>query len=79
VPIAMGTTALIKAASGGYEGCVRMLMDRGANLLEESWYGTALHFAAEAGEFSTIAELLSSGLDVDTRDRHGRTALHCAT
>lgn len=79
VPTAMGTIALIKVASGGHEGCVRMLMDRGANLLEESWYGTALHCAAEAGEVSTIAELLSSGLDVDTRDRHGRTALQCAT
>lgn len=77
-PTAMGTTALIKAASGGHEGCVRMLVDRGADLTKENWYGPALHCAAEAGMVSTIEELLSSGLDVDLRDHYGRTALQCA-
>lgn len=78
-PTAMGTTALIKAASGGHKGCVRMLMDRGADLTKENWYGPALHCAAEAGWVSTIEELLSCGLDVDLRDHYGRTALQCAT
>ena len=79
MPTVMGTTALIKAASGGHESCVRMLMDRGADMMKENWYGTALHCAAEAGRVSIIEELLSRGLDVDHRDHHGRTALQCAT
>lgn len=78
LPTEMGTTALVKAAAGGHEGCVRMLMGRGADLMKENWYGPALHCAAEAGEVSTIEEVLSSGLDVDLRDHHGRTAFQCA-
>lgn len=78
-PTVMGTTALIKAASGGHEACVRMLMSRGADLTKENWYGPALHCAAEAGQVSIIEEMLSSGLEVDLLDHHGRTALQCAT
>ena len=47
--------------------------------MKENWYGPALHCAAEAGEVLTIEEVLSSGLDVDLRDHHGRTAFQCAT
>jgi len=78
VPTAMGTTALIKAAAGGHEGCVQMLMGRGADLIKENSYGPALHCAAEAGEVSTIEEILSSGLDVDLLDHYERTAFQCA-
>lgn len=76
---AMGTTPLIKAAAGGHRGCVRMLMDRGADPSKENWYGPSLHCAAEAGAFCTIEELLLRGVDVDLKDSHGRTALDCAT
>lgn len=75
----MGTTPLIKAAAGGHGDCTRMLIIGGADTMKENWYGPALHCAAEAGKTSTIKELLSSGIDVDSKDHHGRTALHCAT
>ena len=76
---AIGTTALIKAAAGGYADFVDMLLEAGADALKENWYGTALHCAAEAGKVSTIDKLLDYGVDVNVRDRRGRTALHCAT
>ena len=75
----MGTTALIEAAASGHRDFVRMLLDRNADLTKENWYGTALHCAAEAGKAESISELLSCGLDVDTRDASGRTPLHCAS
>ena len=65
----MGTTALIEAAAGGHEGCVRMLLERGSDLTHENWYGTALHCAAEAGEVTSINALLSTTFDVDFKDR----------
>ena len=75
----MGTTALIKAAAGGHQQFTEMLLKMQADRTKENWYGTALHCAAEAGQVSTILTLLETGLDVDIRDRRGRTSLHCAT
>ena len=75
----MGTTALIKAAAGGHKTFTQMLLTMQVDLTKENWYGTALHCAAEAGMVVTMVELLGSGLDVDIRDRRGRTSLHCAT
>ena len=75
----IGTTALIKAAAEGQNSFVRMLVNKGADLSKENWYGTALHCAAEAGEVTTILEILATGFDVNTRDSRGRSSLHCAT
>ena len=75
----MGTTALIKAAAGGHKQFTEMLLGMQADPTKENWYGMALHCAAEAGQVSTIITLLETGLDVDIRDRRGRTSLHCAT
>lgn len=75
----MGATALIEAAARGHRALIRLLLDKGADASKQNWYGTALHCAAESGELISISELLSTGLDVDMRDRDGRTALHCAT
>lgn len=36
LPTEMGTTALIKSAAGGHGECVRMLLDRGADVTKES-------------------------------------------
>ena len=75
----IGTTALIQAASNGHISFMRMLLGYGADSLKENWYGNALHCAAEAGRVEALLELLQSGLEVNIRDRRGRTALHCAT
>lgn len=75
----MGTTPLIKAAASGNVGFMQMLLGLGADSLGESWYGNAMHCAAEAGRVEALLELLQNGLDVNIRDRRGRTALHCAT
>lgn len=78
-PTEMGTTPLIKSAAGGHGECIRMLLDRGADVTKENWYGPALHCAAEAGAITSINMLLSMNVDVNTKDHHGRTALYCAT
>lgn len=75
----IGTTPLIKAVSFGHKVVTQMLLQNGADVSKENWYGTALHCAAHAGERETILELLHSGVDVDIRDRDGCTPLHCAT
>ena len=75
----IGTTPLIKASSFGHKVVTQMLLQKGADVSRENWYGTALHCAADSGETETILELLHSGVDVDIRDSQGRTPLHCAT
>ena len=37
-----------------------------------------LFMAAESGKVSSIIELLGTEIDVNARDRHGRTPLECA-
>ena len=75
----IGTTPLIKAASFGHKVVTQMLLQNGADVSRENWYGTALHCAAHAGEKETMLELLRSGVDVDIRNSEGCTPLHCAT
>ena len=74
----IGTTALIRAASSGHVGLVKLLMSRGADPTKANWYGSALHCAAEAGQCESIRFLLDSGMNIDLRDDFGRTPLHCA-
>ncbi|KAL8754351.1 MAG: hypothetical protein Q9184_005137 [Pyrenodesmia sp. 2 TL-2023] len=78
-PTRMGTTALIKAASCGFPDLVRLLISRNADPTRQNWYGTALHCACEAGQIGTIQALLDTGVDVNSRDHHGRLPLSCAT
>ena len=75
----MGTTALIAAASYGHKGLIKMLLERGANVQMENWYGTALHCAAESGKVKALLDVLPLDFDIDVRNAYGRTALHCAT
>ncbi len=75
----MGTTPLIVAAANGHKTFIRMLLDKGVDLVNEDWYGSALHCAAESGKLVGISELLSTGINVDLKDSHGCTPLHCAT
>ena len=75
----IGTTPLIIASAFGHKVVTQMLLQKGADVLSENWYGTALHCAAHSGENETILELLNNGVDVDITDSGGRTPLHCAT
>lgn len=75
----IGTTALMKAASYGHERFIRLLLSNRADPTRENWYGTALHAAAEAGHVSAILELVKAGVDVNIKQRGGRSPLHCAT
>ena len=79
VATSIGTTALMKAASYGHERLIRLFLSRKADPTKENWYGTALHAAADAGQVSSILELVKAGVDVDIRGRQGRSPLHCAT
>lgn len=76
---AIGTTALIRAASSGHVDLAKFLMSRGADPMKANWYGTALHCAAEAGQCESIRLLLNGGMNIDSRDSFGRTPLHCAS
>ncbi|KAL4971555.1 ankyrin repeat-containing domain protein [Aspergillus desertorum] len=73
----IGTTALIKAASNGQARIVRALLQKGADLSLENWYGNALHCAAEDGHSNTIRQLVSSGMSPNVRSRIGRHPLDC--
>jgi len=59
-------TALHKAAWRNREACVRLLLERGADVRIRD-YGdnaTALHFAAEAADFAIVQALVEAGSDV---------------
>lgn len=73
----MGSTALIKAASGGHVSIVRILLQKGANPYLENWYGNALHCAAEAGYSGTICELIRYGMSVNACQYYDRIPIHC--
>ncbi len=74
----IGTTPLILAASRGHLQLVWMLLDAGADVSLENWYGSALHCAAEAGQCDTIEELLPHVADIDIESCGGQTPLFCA-
>jgi ankyrin repeat protein len=61
-----GRTALHLAAWRNQQACVRLLLERGANVRLRD-YGDnayALHFAAESGDFETVRMLVEAGADV---------------
>ena len=69
-----GGTAVAAAAQGGHQEIVRYLSGRGAALASEA-DGNALIVAAQAGKIDTVRMLLDKGMDVDARNKQGRTAL----
>ena len=67
------------ASALGHKVVTQLLLQNGADVSRENWYGTALHCAAHSGEIQTILEFLHKGVDVDIRNSRGHTPLHCAT
>jgi len=73
---AEGVTALIEAARGGCDACVRLLLDRGADVNARSNAGvSALHFAAFKGNAAMVKALLEAGAPVNIGDDRGLTPL----
>ncbi|KAJ6789664.1 hypothetical protein PWT90_08678 [Aphanocladium album] len=77
-PTLMGTTPIIKAASSGHDGIVKLLLERGADPRLKNWYGDALQCAAEAGKCSTIRELVEWGMDPNGENDGIQSPLRCA-
>jgi ankyrin repeat protein len=72
-------TALHLAARGGHEILAKILLERGADIDEESSTGeTALFMAVKAGHGAVAKLLLEGGASVQEKSGQGRTALHVA-
>jgi hypothetical protein len=74
-----GWTALHHAAYHDQIPCIRLLVERNANV-EAVAEGECvpLHMAATQGSVEAVALLVDAGADVDTPDETGATALHYA-
>ena len=72
-----GETSLTYAAQEGHTDCVRLLLQRGADVNKPSGCrSTAAHYAAERGHSETLLALLdNAGCDVDARGIWGMTPL----
>lgn len=74
-----GRTALMYAASCGYEDVLRQLLAAGADMSQGDSVGmTPLHKAAETGHLSIVDLLLDAKADFGIQDGASRTALHLA-
>ena len=72
-------TALHKAASGGYNDIVQLLLSKGASIEAPNYYNhTPLHHAAWCGHTSTVELLLSKGASIEAMDKDNDTPLHLA-
>ena len=61
-----GATALHKAASGGYNDIVQLLLSKGASIeVVDKYNNTPLHLAAWKGYTSTVELLLSKGASIE--------------
>lgn len=76
-----GWTPLLHAAANGYDGIIRKLLAKGANIEAKSYWGdreTALHCAALEGQEAAVRVLLEKGAELDTKAQSRSTALHFA-
>ena len=72
-------TALHKAASGGYNDIVQLLLSKGASIeATNTRNNTPLSLAVRYGQTSTVGLLLSKGASIDVTDKNNNTPLHCA-
>ena len=73
-----GNTALMEAASYGYEKGVQVLLNAAADINIQISFGTALHYAAERGHLAVSKMLLASGARASLTDSNGDTPLNVA-
>ena len=59
------------AALRGHIDIVRLLLDQGVSIEQESWFGTTLRAACLGGHLSTVQILLQRGADVNKSSREG--------
>lgn len=72
----MDTSTLIEAAAAGNLDKLRRALDAGEDPHAELPSGrTALHLAVSTGRSDIACALLFAGLDVETRDGFGRSAI----
>ncbi len=76
---ASSSGALEKAAAGGFEDTVGVLIDYGADVgVRRRRKRTALHAASSGGHLETVRMLLSKGADPEIKDDDGKTAVQLA-
>jgi ankyrin repeat domain-containing protein 50 len=76
-----GKTPLMVSAEGGDDTTVQLLLGANANINskdEDSYGGTALHWAAKNGHEAVVKQLLEAKCYDPDVDNYGRTALHWA-
>ena len=74
-----GSTALHKAACGGYNDIVQLLLMKGASIQAMNHLNdTSLHLAARNGHHSTVELLLAKGASVEAVNNDNNTPLHLA-
>ncbi|KAK2014320.1 ankyrin repeat protein, partial [Colletotrichum eremochloae] len=73
-----GKSPLSIASEKGYNGIVRLLLDKGANLsMKSNDRGrTALHSASNNGHLEVVKLLLFHRAGINAGDQAGQTALH---
>ncbi|KAK7750054.1 hypothetical protein SLS62_008047 [Diatrype stigma] len=72
--------AIHQASANGFEGIVRKLLERGANIdLPDHSSQTALHIAAGCGQERVVQTLIEKGAKIELPDAEGRTPLHYAS
>ncbi|KAF9685017.1 hypothetical protein SADUNF_Sadunf03G0010500 [Salix dunnii] len=72
-----GNTALWEAISSKHHSIFRILYHY-ASISDQHTAGDLLCTAAKQNNLMVMKELLKQGLDIDSKDRHGRTALQVA-
>ncbi|KAL9132838.1 MAG: hypothetical protein Q9175_005983 [Cornicularia normoerica] len=79
IPDQFGQTPVLRAADAGHIKCIRMLLDKGANLKHADYEGrTALSLAAIKGHKVVAKLLLKNDAEINAQDKKGNTPLALA-
>ena len=77
--VTSGATPLHLASKNGYKRVACFLLERGAYVSAQDYYGgTPLHLASQGGHMNVAQMLIERGADVSARDNYGETPLPLA-